>query len=278
MTGRREFMAGLAAAAVAPAVARAADGAADARRCLRIVHMGDPQLGFGEPRGEEGYRNDLRRFEAALEQVNGLKPDAVFIAGDMTHEAAALERDWPRLLRRFAAPVIAAPGNHDMGNTLLRENIERFRRVFGRDHAAFDFAGGWRIACGNSQFWFPTAEEEERRRYEEWVSEELSRGVALGGRLVLASHFPPFEHSLGEADGYWGHPKKGREERFERYVAAGVRFYLAGHTHSMLARAHKGVVLLNAETTCRNFDSRPFGFRMLTIRPDFTYTWDFHAV
>ena len=61
-------------------------------------------------------------------------------------------------------------------------------------------------------------------------------------------------------------------------IAAGAKFYLAGHTHSMLARAHKGIVLLNAETTCRNFDSRPFGFRLLTIRPDFTYTWDFHAV
>ena len=273
MTGRREFIAGVAAAACAGSAR--ANGP---RRDLRIVHMGDPQLGFGDPRSEEGYRNDLRRFEAALELVNGLKPDAVFIAGDMTHEATALERDWPRLLRRFAVPVIAAPGNHDMGNALLRENLERFRRVFGRDYASFDFGGGWRVACGNSQFWFPTAEEAERRRYEDWVSEELARGAALGGRLVLASHFPPFEHSLGEADGYWGHPKKGREERFERYVAAGVRFYLAGHTHSMLARAHKGVVLLNAETTCRNFDSRPFGFRLLTIRPDFTYTWDFHAV
>ena len=43
-------------------------------------------------------------------------------------------------------------------------------------------------------------------------------------------------------------------------------------------RAHDGIVVLNAETTCRNFDGRPFGFRMLTLQPDFTYTWDFHRV
>jgi len=265
---------GLAAAMATSALAGEVEHSVSA---IRIAHMGDPQLGFGEPRGEEGYRNDLKRFEAAVEQVNDLRPDVAFIAGDMTHEASALERDWPRLLRSLSVPVIAAPGNHDMGNTLTRENLERFRRVFGYDRTVFD-AKGWRIVCGNSQFWFPTGEEGETSRYEEWVSEELSRGGSLGGRLVLASHFPPFAHNIGEEERYWSHPKKGRAERFDRYVAAGVRFYLAGHTHSMLARAHKGVVLLNAETTCRNFDDRPFGFRLLTINPDFTYTWNFHRV
>ena len=283
-TGRREFLVGAVSAAAATALAGCATGGGGCGACcakdaapagaLRIAHMGDPQFGFGSA---DGYSGDLKRFEAALELVEDLKPDAVFLAGDMTHDATKLECDWPRLLRRIAAPVVAAPGNHDMGNTLSRENLERFRRVFGCDRSALD-VGGWRIVCGNSQFWFPTGEAAEKARYEEWVDEQLSRGAALGGRLVLASHFPPFAHGIAEEDQYWSHPKKGRAERFARYVAAGARFYLAGHTHSMLARAHDGIVVLNAETTCRNFDGRPFGFRMLTLQPDFTYTWDFHRV
>ena len=101
MTGRREFLTGLATFGAATALADVEERPAEA---IRIAHMGDPQLGFGEPRGEEGYRNDLKRFEAALERLVDLRPDVVFIAGDMTHEASDLERDWPRLLRRMPAP------------------------------------------------------------------------------------------------------------------------------------------------------------------------------
>ena len=45
------------------------------------------------------------------------------------------------------------PGNHDMGNSLRRSRLERFREVFGYDYASFKF-GRWRFISGNTQYWY----------------------------------------------------------------------------------------------------------------------------
>jgi len=71
------------------------------------------------------------------------------------------------------------------------------------------------------------------------------------------------------------YPLKGRTRRLERYLKTGARFYLAGHTHRMGVRGYKGLTILNAETTCLNFDGRPRGFRLLEITSLEGYTWKF---
>ena len=272
MTDRRKFLAALAtglAGCMLP-------GGGPKSRGIRIAHLCDPQFGFGDPRGtEEAYRADLMRFEALIERVNDLDADLVFIAGDMTHDGAAVTRDWPRLLRKFRAPVVVTPGNHDLGNRVTRENLLRFRRVFGYDRVTFE-RNGWLFLSGNSQFWFETADcEDERTAYLKWAEERLDYAKSFGGRVILGSHYPPFALHVHEPDGHSNRPLATRESWFDRYLDAGARFYLAGHTHTMLARAHKGLAVLNAETTSRNFDWRPFGGRLLEIGTDFSYTWNF---
>ena len=36
---------------------------------------------------------------------------------------------------------------------------------------------------------------------------------------------------------------------------------LAGHTHKLVVNEYKGIQLVNGETTSKNFDKRPMGFR-----------------
>ena len=48
----------------------------------------------------------------------------------------------------------------------------------------------------------------------------------------------------------------------ERMHAHGVVAFLAGHTHKAIVKEHKGIQMVNGETTSKNFDSRPFGFRL----------------
>ena len=62
------------------------------------------------------------------------------------------------------------------------------------------------------------------------------------------------------------------------YLDNGVRYFLSGHTHRLIVRAYKGMTILNPETTSRNFDELPYGFRLMTLRADGGYSWDFHAV
>ena len=41
----------------------------------------------------------------------------------------------------------------------------------------------------------------------------------------------------------------------------GMLIFLAGHTHKLVVNDYKGMPLVNGETTSRNFDKRPMGFR-----------------
>ena len=45
--------------------------------------------------------------------------------------------------------------------------------------------------------------------------------------------------------------------------------------HRLCLRGYRGLTILSAESLSRNFDARPFGFRVFQIADDFSYTWNF---
>lgn len=271
---RREFLTGVAATGLAGCIGPRG-GCAET---IRIVHLGDPQFGFEEPMDtEESYLACLSRFRKMVEKTNELRPDLAVVSGDMCHHAADLERDWPSLLRRFDVPVVFAPGNHDLGNAVTEENLTRFRKIFGRDRDAFEIKG-WFVIVGNSQFWRPTELKAEQEEYERWVSARLEEASDFGGHVIGVTHIPPFDQSVDEVDSYNNYPQSGRAERLARYREAGLGLYLAGHTHRYGNRTAGGLTILNAETTSRNFDQRPFGGRLLTLDPDRGFSYRFIPV
>ncbi len=272
------------------AVAATANGvpsAPEGKSTLRIAHLGDPQFGFvtsrpsmkhrAKERFEENYREDLRSLERALARVNELKPDLVVFGGDMTQNPADLVKEWPALLKRLQVPFVVTPGNHDMGNRLTFENLERFRKVFGRDRAAVDVKG-WRIIAGNSQFWHKTEAKDEQAEYEAWVKAELEEAKSRNGRVILATHIPPFAFASDEKNSYDNYPLAGRAARLEAYAASGARFFLTAHLHRLSVRGYRDLTMLGVEALCANFDARPPGFRLLEVADDFSYSWNFIAV
>ena len=270
---RREFLAGLSASGVIGCA-----GLKGGAETIRIVHLGDPQFGFSGPFDtEESYQACLARLVKMTEHANQLRPDLTVVSGDMCNRAADLVRDWPALVRRFDMPVVFTPGNHDLGNSVTAENLARFRRVFGRDRDAFAVKG-WFFIAGNSQFWRPTELKDEQSEYERWVSARLEEAKGYGGHAVGITHIPPFFKTPDESDSYNNYPLAGRARRLARYREAGLNLYLAGHTHCYGNRAAGGLTILNAETTCCNFDERPFGGRLLTLNPDRSFRYEFIPV
>ena len=285
MNSRREFLRGAVAvgAAVAAGGARSAAAADDGRKPwaprLRIAHLTDPQFGFGQKykTAPENYREDLSRFEKEIEAVNALKVDLALVTGDMTHIAEDLEKDWPRLVKAFRVPLLVAPGNHDMGNSVTSENLDRFRSVFGYDRRAVD-VGGWRVIAGNTQFLRTADLADEKAAYEAWLGDELEKAKKYSGRVIIAGHHPPFVDLWNEKDTYENFPYKLREGRMQMYLDAGAKFFLAGHTHRFTMRGYKDLTILNAETTSRNFDMRHRGFRLFEVDEAMNYTYGYIRV
>ena len=245
---------------------------------LTIAHCCDPQLGFGiAENAEASYRQDLRRLEKEIELLNASRPDLVVFAGDMTHLVEDAPRDWPRLLKKIEVPFLIAPGNHDVPDPVKKAALNAYCAIFGDDNKSL-IINGWRIVAANSQFCRPTDETTLRDERVAWFEAELRDATSNKTPVIVATHVPPFVKSLDEADAYFNFPTEKRRAYLDFCVERGVKFYLAGHTHTTLERTYRGVPILNGETTSRNFDKRPFGFRMLKIDAGMNYEWNFVPV
>jgi len=143
------------------------------------------------------------------------------------------------------------------------------------------------VHLGDPQFGFsppPDTEESYRACLDRFLRMVEKTNVlrpdlaVVSGDMCHRAVIPPFDQAVGEADSYNNYPLSGRAQRLARYREAGLNLYLAGHTHRYGNRTVEGLTILNPETTSRNFDQRPFGGRLLTLRPDHAYRYEFLSV
>lgn len=75
--------------------------------------MTDPQIGFRDVSPGYGQTDTLMQKAVAL--ANALRPEAVFVTGDLVNDAADPLQDaiFTRNLAVLTAPVWCIPGNHD---------------------------------------------------------------------------------------------------------------------------------------------------------------------
>jgi len=269
MVNRRSFVAGC--FSLCASAGLGGVKSAPARR-ITIAHCGDPQLGYdAEFGGEAAYQACLKRLEREIAKINEVKPDCVCFAGDMVHDWQQAKRDCPRLLKEIRCPWMVTAGNHDIPDARSEEQPRAFAEVFGCDHSA-KTVKGWRIISFNGQF---ERDPGHHAEYVAWRDAELAALKASGLPGVVLTHQPMLLEKVDEGDTKENYPKTIRKDLMDRMADAGVRFVLAGHTHRLQLRACRGIPVLNAETTCRNFDERPFGFRLLKADVALDYSWDF---
>jgi 3',5'-cyclic AMP phosphodiesterase CpdA len=241
---------------------------------MTLVQLCDPQLGFGE----DGFDADVARLEQAIRQINELAPDVVMVAGDMVNDvgdaqaiATVLE-----ILARIKAPVVLTPGNHDLPDPVTAAGLQRYRSSFGKDFSTLKCKGR-QIISANSQLW-REAPPEESARHDQLLRDALQKAKKKGQPVILMTHVPPFVASADEADEYFNLPKSKRNELLRLCEDNGVIIWMAGHTHKTSQRSYKDIAILNGETTSRNFDNHPAGFRLLTVYPDNHFEWEFYVL
>jgi 3',5'-cyclic AMP phosphodiesterase CpdA len=237
-----------------------------------FVQMCDTQLGMG------GYEHDVKSFTLAVEQINALKPDFVLICGDLVNKAAD-EKSWidfKRIKSGFKIPCHCAAGNHDVENNPTAGSLRRYRETVGPDYYSFDHKG-FTFVIVNTQLWkAPLAGESEK--HDAWFKETLAAAKKRNQPVVVVGHYPLFVKDPEEEEHYSNLPLEKRRELLGLCEANGVVAFLAGHTHRLVINEHKGMQMVNGETTSRNNDGRPMGFRWWDVAADMKMQHRFVAV
>jgi predicted MPP superfamily phosphohydrolase len=236
---------------------------------LVIAQLCDPQLGM------YNFAVDSANFEQEIRQVNELSPDVVAIAGDMANDVnnEYAVTVFLQLLAKIQPPVILTAGNHDLPDPVSVESLKRYRSYFGNDFNVLECKGR-RIISANSQLW-REAPPEEVIAHDLKLREALQEAKKKEQPVIMLTHIPPFVVSIDEDDAYKNMRKAKRSEWLNLFEDSGVFIWLAGHTHKTDKKMHNSITILNGETTSKNFDQHPKGFRLLTIYPDQHFDWEF---
>lgn len=259
-SGRILSVAAIAMGLLALVGAPAAWAAEPQQQAFRFVQICDTQLGFGAA----GYEADVESFRQAVRQINQIKPDFAVICGDLVNAPTAEAfADFKKVLSEFKVPCYCAPGNHDVGGPPDRKKLAQYRQTIGKDYYSFEHRG-YTFIVVNTQFW-KSPVEPDASKHDSWFVQTLERAADNSSPAFVIGHHPLFLSDAGEKEAYFNIPPQRRKELLDLYLQHGVVAMLTGHTHRLCDNEHEGILLLSGETTSKNFDKRPLGFRLWEV-------------
>lgn len=211
---------------------------------LRIAHLSDIHIG-------KGHGDLLPKLRQVIADVNARAPDLVVITGDIAnvgHRDDLMVRARAELLQ-LQPPVLAVPGNHDLGfdrKTLLSNRYGPGWATFARAfHAQLLFTirvGGWSFIgfdSGSSVVSPRVLTRGLAPASLAALSTELQAAQTAGQQgVVLFSHAPSraslFSSGSGRGRGSFGRMRAGVRPFEDLLLAASGRLrviHLSGHTH-----------------------------------------------
>jgi alkaline phosphatase D len=181
------------------------------------------------------FRGNLARIRALAEAA---PPDLVVASGDLSLDGADREEDLAlaaELHRAFPAPLLALPGNHDVGShprTMPQQpfdtaRLDRFRAHLGAGRGVVDLPG-WRVIGANTEV-MGTGHPEEAAQ-----AAFLAEAAAGAGerRIALFLHKPVFVTEPEDPTfDYWSVPPLARAALAPVLEHPGLRLVASGHLH-----------------------------------------------
>jgi len=188
-------------------------------------------------------------FLAARAATDAADAEAVVINGDLCINGPDSDEEMhfaALALGGFATPVLALPGNHDVGdeppgqdpNQIIDEDrLARWDAGFGTDRFVRD-VGAWRLIGVNAQlFGSGLAREAEQ---ETWLVECLA--TAGDRRIALVLHKPLFVEEAGEGPANaTSLTPEPRARLLALLRAHGVAMVISGHLHATRDRVVEGI-------------------------------------
>jgi 3',5'-cyclic AMP phosphodiesterase CpdA len=253
-----------------------------ASHATRIAFLSDTHVNL---RTNEPQRDYNRRLDEAIAQVNAAAVDLVLIAGDLTDGGTREQMElFKRKAKEFKAPVLFAPGNHDVGmvgngdvkTSITPERVRRFRRTLGPNWFAKEKAGVRVVGANSCLFGSGLKEEEEQWKF---LEKELAR--PRGKPTLLLEHFPLFVRKVDEPRlSTWNVPPEPRQRMLALLERAGVRAVLNGHLHYPITNRLDGILLLGNATTAFGLPrgKQPEGWMLLTVPREGEVEFEFRTL
>jgi 3',5'-cyclic AMP phosphodiesterase CpdA len=195
----------------------------------RVLQISDTHL-------SPGKRQFAGNWAPLRDWVQHLRADLVIHTGDLTVDGADNEddmREGATLLRSLGTPVLAVPGNHDVGEAgnahqpVTAGRLERWRRNVGPDWWMHD-AEQWRLV-GLDSMLFGAGNDEEARQFA-WLEQIMAS--ADGRRIAWFTHRPLFIDAPDEGDtGYWSVKPAQRAKLLDLVSRHAVALVATGHLH-----------------------------------------------
>jgi 3',5'-cyclic AMP phosphodiesterase CpdA len=226
-----------------------------------FVQLCDTQLGMG------GYEHDVNTFKQAVKQINQLNPDFVVICGDLVNDAADTSySDFKNIMKGFTVPCHVAPGNHDVGNIPTDTSLRYYRETIGKDYYDFLHKNNAFLVT-NTQLWKVNVKADSEK-HDNWFKKTLEMQSDKQYPIFVIGHYPLYTEFPEEEEHYFNIPTDHRKAILEQFKQSNVVAYLSGHTHKLVVNNYENIQLVSGETTSKNFDHRPFGFRLWQVSPD----------
>ena len=267
---RRDLLKAVAVGIAANAVASCVSipGKSTEGRNFTFAQISDTQFGMG------GYEHDVNSFKQAVKQINALKPDFVLICGDLVHIADEKSfADFNKINAGFTVPCYCVAGNHDVGGKPTRKSLQYYHKIVGKDYYSFEHKG-YAFVIVNTQLW-RTLVKGEAEKQDKWLKATLDAASKKKQPIFIVGHYPLFLKDSAEDYGDFDLPIETRKKLLTLFEKRNVVAVLGGHTHRLIIKDYKGIQFLNAETTSKNFDKRPFGFRMWHVSSTRPFKHDF---
>ncbi len=226
-----------------------------------FVQLCDTQLGMG------GYEHDMKTFNQAVKQINELDTDFVIICGDLVHNANDTSySDFKDIVNDLRIPYYLTSGNHDVGNIPNDTTLSYYRKVIGDDYYNFQHKEHSFVVT-NTQLWKVDVEDESEK-HNNWFETTLESQHSQELPIFVIGHYPLYTESPEEEEHYYNIPIGRRKRILELFKKNNVIAYLSGHTHKLVVNNYENIQLVSGETTSKNFDNRPFGFRRWQVLSD----------
>ena len=186
----------------------------------RILHVSDLHFGTRED-------PEVERALAAL--IERVRPELIVASGDLAHRGRRDQHERAaRLLRAFALPVVAVPGNHDLPYTFparFTRPWAEFERIWGATEPVYSSVGIVVVGLNSAQPWRQQSGRLTQRQLD-WAAEQLSKATDGALRVVMLHH-----HLLGAPWRSRKKPVADRNRVLAFLVESGAELILAGHIH-----------------------------------------------